>query len=363
MKKLLSLVLALCLMFTLAVPAMAVNASMDNFQPVKAYNGFSDIASGHWAESSVKTCYEYDLMRGNSETTFNLSGDLTIAEALVMATKVHEIYSKGEAVVTPGEIPWYQPFVDYCLEQNIIQDGEFADYSLPATRAQMAGIFARALPASQFTSTSPYSPPDVNTSTPYYSEILTLYASGILSGSDLYGTFKPNDNISRAEAAVIISRIAIRDLREVKVLMKDVIITQGVVAAVPQDVLDITDDVGMPALGSETALVLTYGESDPVFLGYDITLIPAEDYDAVMQDSFGLEMMGLNTIPVVFGNLKAYRSTFSSLVEGVEMNFAAYSYIHGSTLQMVFLGSTDSDELTLMANNLRLDGVTAKPGL
>lgn len=356
MKKLISLALAFFLALTLAVPAFAADAGMDNFQKVKTYTGFSDVASNHWAASAIQTCYEYDLMRGNSDTTFNLTGDLTIAEALVMAAKVHEIYATGTSTVAPGGTPWYQPFVDYCVNAQIIGADEFADYGAKATRAQMAGIFARALPSSEFTSTSPYSPPDVTGSTPYYSEILKLYASGILSGSDIYGTFKPNDSISRGEAAVIISRVAIAESRSVKVLMKDVTLADGVVAAVPQDILDMSDYAGMPALGSETSIILTYGEKDDLYAGLDISLMPQDEFNALMKDSFGFEMTDVQTSLVKFGNLTAYRTTSHTVLEGMDLDMVTYTYIHDSTMTMVFLGSSVSDDLTVMANNLRING-------
>ena len=37
--------------------------------------------------------------------------------------------------------------------------------------------------------------------------IYTLYNAGILTGSDAYGTFHPDDGITRAEVATIMARI------------------------------------------------------------------------------------------------------------------------------------------------------------
>ena len=37
--------------------------------------------------------------------------------------------------------------------------------------------------------------------------IYTLYRAGILTGSDAYGTFNPDTNITRAEVSAIISRM------------------------------------------------------------------------------------------------------------------------------------------------------------
>ncbi len=47
----------------------------------------------------------------------------------------------------------------------------------------------------------------------YGAEILALYNAGILTGNDKYGTFRPDSDIKRSEAAALICRIAIPDMR------------------------------------------------------------------------------------------------------------------------------------------------------
>lgn len=64
MKKCLSLVLALAMTLSLSVTAFAAPNSLDNFVTTATYNGqFKDVPAGHWAAESVKTCYEYGLMK------------------------------------------------------------------------------------------------------------------------------------------------------------------------------------------------------------------------------------------------------------------------------------------------------------
>ena len=58
MKKLLSLVLTLSLVFGLSVSASAAANSMNNFKKTETYgNQFTDVAASYWAAASVKTCY------------------------------------------------------------------------------------------------------------------------------------------------------------------------------------------------------------------------------------------------------------------------------------------------------------------
>jgi hypothetical protein len=78
----------------------------------------------------------------------------------------------------------------------------------------MVYIFSRALPEKEFEPQNAVnSLPDVNDSTPYNAEIFTLYKAGVLAGSDDLGTFNPNNKITRAEAATIISRVILPSTR------------------------------------------------------------------------------------------------------------------------------------------------------
>ena len=56
--------------------------------------------------------------------------------------------------------------------------------------------------------------PDVDDSVPNYYEIMALYEAGVLTGSNSYGTFYPDRSITRAEAAAVISRVAVPSLRQ-----------------------------------------------------------------------------------------------------------------------------------------------------
>ena len=148
-----------------------------------------------------------------SGNTFNPTGNMTIAEAVTIAARVHHIYNGGDGQFTQGS-PWHQVYVDYAIGNGIINAGTFSDYGKAATRAEMAFIFSSALPEAEFASQNTVNAlPDVTSSTPYYSAILMLYKAGVVAGSDSIGTFNPGANITRAEAAAIISRVILKDTR------------------------------------------------------------------------------------------------------------------------------------------------------
>ncbi|MCL2813164.1 MAG: S-layer homology domain-containing protein, partial [Oscillospiraceae bacterium] len=189
------------------------SGSMSNFRKLRNYTPgmFTDVDEyswyGYYQGKVICNAYEYGLMQGNSATTFNPTGNITIAEAITVAARVHSIYSTGADNFTPGE-PWYKVYVDYAITNKIIAANDFTDYSRAATRAEMAYIFSRSVPESELAPQNTVnSLPDVNSGTPYYNAIIMLYKAGVLAGNDDAGTFHPGNNITRAEAAAIISRV------------------------------------------------------------------------------------------------------------------------------------------------------------
>ena len=215
MRKMISAILSVVLLFSVSVPAWAAENSMDNFKSIQTYERqFSDVPSSNWAASSVETCYEYGLMNGVSDTQFRPKGSLTVAEALVMACRVHQIYSEGKSTLENGS-PWYQPYVDYAVSQGIVAPSDFKDYTAKITRAEMAYVFYNALPQSCFSKINKIKDiPDVDDSVANAYEITALYEAGVLTGSNSYGTFYPDRNITRAEASAIIARVAVPSLRQ-----------------------------------------------------------------------------------------------------------------------------------------------------
>jgi len=205
------------LTFTLTVAASSTG--MSNFTKVNTYTRgqFTDVNETLWygydQQKVIATAYEYGLMLGTSNTLFDPTGNVTIAQAITMASRVHKIYSTGNGDFVQDSV-WYQVYVDYAIANNIIAANDFANYNKAATRAEMAYIFSKALPATEFAlQNTVNSLPDVNNGTPYYSAILTLYKAGVLAGSDTQGTFNPSNNITRAEAAAIISRVILPTTR------------------------------------------------------------------------------------------------------------------------------------------------------
>lgn len=243
-KRFLSLLLSLLLLSTLCVPAFA------------AYSGqFSDVPASSWYAQYVQIAYDSKLMNGVSETAFNPQGVLAASEAITIAARLHSRYSGNGDLIVSGS-PWYQPYVEYAERNGILVPGKVYHYGSPITRADFAELICNALPDDTLPPLNRILPgaiPDVPTGIPMLDAVAALteagvldgedisyaammftalgsgaedepsptanaiywlYQGGVLSGNDAYGTFAPQSNIARNEAAAIISRVLEPSLRK-----------------------------------------------------------------------------------------------------------------------------------------------------
>jgi hypothetical protein len=193
---------------------------MSNFTRSRTYTPgkFTDVNENEWygyyKQKSIADAYEFNLVRGvdAAETKFDPDKNITIAELITLATHVHRIYMGREALVQ-GE-PWYQVYINYAIANNIIAANDFTDLNRMATRAEMAYIFSRSLPQSEFAAQNTVNTlPDVTAATPYSESIFMLYRAGVMTGNDNAGTFFPGNYMTRAEAAAIISHVILPSTR------------------------------------------------------------------------------------------------------------------------------------------------------
>lgn len=192
--------------------------TLDNFRKAQTYTSgqFTDVPDGKWYAKAVQNAYELGLMKGGSDGAFATDNPITIAETLVLACRMNDIYYSGKGEFTQGK-PWYQVYVDYAIENAIIGEGEYTDYTAPATREQFAWIMYCALPDRAFAQINDVAVADIpdsaSFSTDYYlGGALTLYQAGILTGSG-DGSFNPQDQIKRSEVAAIVSRMVMESER------------------------------------------------------------------------------------------------------------------------------------------------------
>ena len=112
-------------------------------------------------------------------------------------------------------------YVNYATSKGFVKEGQFDNFDRPAKRYEVAKIFEDAMPDGYFAAKNDVAEiPDVASAQPYHDDLLSLYKAGGVMGSDAYGNFRPEDNITRAEAAAIINRVALPENRLAKTLDK-----------------------------------------------------------------------------------------------------------------------------------------------
>ena len=357
-------ILTLVMLFALGTGVSAAADSMSNFSRTRTYSGqYADVRSDHWAYGSIRTCFETSLMQG-SDGKFSPENDLTVAEALVMADRVHQIYHTGVNSLTNGS-PWYQTYVDYAIANGIISSGDFGDYTAKISRADMAYIFSRALPSKELAQLNNIGEiPDLNQAPSRdRNPILLLYYAGVLTGSDAYGTFNPNNNIKRQEAAAIIARVAIpAERRQVTLLYK---VERGIVTlGLPQTgfLKQESDENGETIRVEGSAIVASIGKQTMEGAGdADLTtLITAERTKELWEQN----VKNAAVTKASFGSINSYRITGYYDYPQQKVYLVAYQFICGDTMYTVAVNwgeSADSSEVLRTVQNVLVKGSSASP--
>lgn len=204
--------LALSVVFSANCIYAANIESMENFETTKTYDDgmFNDVPSSAWYATGVKDAYEYGLMGGKAKGVFDPKGNITVAECIVVASRINAIYKTGDGSIAGVQGgAWYDGAVKYAKDNGIIKNGEFSSMKKLATRAEMLSILRRSLPFTDSDVINKVSKiPDMPSSNKYYADVLIMYNLGITGGSDTKGTSNYNNNITRAEAATMFVRMA-----------------------------------------------------------------------------------------------------------------------------------------------------------
>lgn len=177
---------------------------------------FSDVSQREWYALWVDIAYNVGLVSGVGDGRFNPNGTMSIAETLQLAATIESRYRDDSFHKSAQTGPnWYTGAVNYCIASGIIRSGQFAqkDYTRPATRLEMAQIFAATSPVKEMpVLNNPVrvcsSVPDMLPTAEGADSVYSLYEKGLLSGVDGNLTFNPKGTMTRAEAAALASRIA-----------------------------------------------------------------------------------------------------------------------------------------------------------
>lgn len=183
------------------------------------YYGFLDADESAWYGSQqqgvIKSVVQLGIMNGYTDGTFHPIGNITLSEAIKMAAVVHATCNNQTISFSASDGgEWYDAYLNYCVKNRIVSSDEYSSLDAYATRAQIAHIFAKATSDFAVVNDVDYDYiPDVSERSEYADEILALYRAGILTGDERTRAFRPSDTITRAEAAAIISRVALPTMR------------------------------------------------------------------------------------------------------------------------------------------------------
>jgi len=192
-------------------------AGLDNFVRTACYEDtcFTDVKQD-WYTENITAAYEFGLMTGEKVDYFDISGEVTVAEAVAMSCRLYTTYYGIDADFSFVPNPeWYKVFVAFAEDNGILREGEFEDFEAPVTRKEFASLLAHAFPDAaleEVNEVEDRSIPDVEEHDPHAADIYRLYRAGILTGSPM-GLFGGSEKVIRTEAAAVITRMADEGLR------------------------------------------------------------------------------------------------------------------------------------------------------
>lgn len=177
---------------------------------------FTDVPKDAWYHDYVYDLVYRGVVNGMTATTYEPEGKLTRAQFVkLLACSLEEAETlktyEGQHPFTDSEGHWAEAYIAWAKDKGIVEGVSATEFDpeAPITREQMATIFGRyalkqgielpkdAAPAESF--------PDADKISEYAREFVELMRiAGILNGYE-DGTFRPQGNATRAEAAKLFS--------------------------------------------------------------------------------------------------------------------------------------------------------------
>ena len=278
-KRMISLILSLTLLLSLSVPALAAAPA--------AKPHFTDVPTSHWAYTQIERAYSDGVIAGtagnaaNYTGVFSPSGTLTEAQFVTIMARAffnEELEAAKKAVGSNAK--WY------AAAQKVAEDNKLLTFvqgkmDAPITRYDMAAIMTNIMSAKEFPG-RPNATKIEETfnkiadfkSIPnsYQVSVASVFAMGLIAGTDSKGTFSGSSYMNRAQAAVVYGR------------MKDAFVNVGDSTTTTKP--DTTKPTPTPSApgGDGISSVVGTVSSEPVTLSY-ATHKPVDDYWSEQSDA------------------------------------------------------------------------------
>lgn len=175
----------------------------------------SDVAASHWAGTLIQRAVSHGWVNGVGSGRFNPGGTLTGYEFFTLLGRA--CYPEDTALISAGQTDqawWYAPCA--AARRHGVLDGVRADGDMAAAvrRDDMALAIANLMKDKGFTVTESEKAAAraeigdwEQIGGAYRDAVSTVYALGIITGT-AQGTFAPEASMTRAEAAVVLCRLA-----------------------------------------------------------------------------------------------------------------------------------------------------------
>ncbi len=166
---------------------------------------FNDII-GHFAKDDILKVYSEGIMVGTSENDFNPSGKLTRGEAAVIMARVMGIEPIDEVIYKDTTGHFACGYISALSKTGLMHgysDGTFKP-GQEMSRQEMAVMLSRIVELDYHGGGEGFT--DVDKNLWSFDEITALTAAGIIKGYE-DGTFRPSASLTRGEMAVLINRI------------------------------------------------------------------------------------------------------------------------------------------------------------
>ena len=251
-RKLLSIVLALCLTLTLTLlPTMSVAAG-----------SYAD-TNGHWAESSIERWSAYGIIQG-SNGQFDPNGQLTCAQLATILAKLLKLPAAKDAGFTDNTADaWYYDAINRCAAAGILNgngDGTVTPEA-PISRERAMVMLGRAL------GIEPIREPDLTKYTdaakvaPYAQGMVAAMIEAGIVGGVTADELAPQDNINRASTVTILDRA----------------------------ISTYADEAGATVKADGKGIVLVVADDVTVTGDVDKLLVPADNVDVTVSGSKNID--------------------------------------------------------------------------
>lgn len=185
------------------------NTATINGNSIDANVTINDI-TGHWAESQIKDFIKKGYVNGYPDGTFNPQNSIKRAEFVKILNKAFGLTNKNGNVFNDTINHWAKDEIDIAVTNGVCQGTSATTFEpdAPITREQAAKMIAN---YKKITDTNHNKINGYNdgsqTSNWAINEVEAILEAGYMNGYSDTNTFKPKNNITRAEAVVVLGRV------------------------------------------------------------------------------------------------------------------------------------------------------------